>query len=101
MFIEVYMEMLLTRFTSGITCELLEPIIQYQLVEERFLVRVELRRGESQKQLLRRFKKKVTKSGRLVKARKKRWFVSRREKRRLEKKKAIRRIRRHKKNMNT
>lgn len=53
---------------------------------------VSLRPGESQEQLLKRFKKKVMRSGLLSQLRNKRWFVSKSEVRRIEKKKAIRRI---------
>ncbi|MBN2387610.1 MAG: 30S ribosomal protein S21 [Anaerolineales bacterium] len=56
--------------------------------------KVELRDKESQQQLLRRFRTKVTRSGVLGQLRKKRWFVSKSERRRLEKKKSIQRIRR-------
>ncbi len=55
---------------------------------------VKLRNNESQEQLLKRFRKKVVKSGILGTVRDKRWFVSRVEKRRLEKKKAVRRLKR-------
>lgn len=55
---------------------------------------VNLRSGESQDQLLKRFRKKVVKCGVLSTVRRKRWFVSKSELRRLEKKKAIRRIKR-------
>ncbi len=55
---------------------------------------VELRPNESQEQLLRRFRKKVAKSGVLSTVRRKRWFVSKSELRRIQKKKAIRRGRR-------
>ncbi len=55
---------------------------------------VKLRGNESQEQLLKRFRKKVVKSGILGTVRNKRWFVSRVEQRRLEKKKAIRRLKR-------
>ena len=53
---------------------------------------VNLRSGESQDSLLKRFRKKVVKSGVLSTVRRKRWFVSKSEVRRIEKKKAIRRI---------
>lgn len=53
-----------------------------------------LRPNESQDQLLKRFRKKVAKSGILSTVRRKRWFVSKSELRRIQKKKAIRRIRR-------
>ena len=57
---------------------------------------VTVRPGESQEQLLRRFKKKVMRSGLLSQLRNKRWFVSKSEVRRIEKKKAIRRINKRK-----
>jgi small subunit ribosomal protein S21 len=53
-----------------------------------------LRPNESQDQLLKRFRKKVVKSGVLSTLRSKRWFISKSELRRVEKKKAIRRIKR-------
>ena len=55
---------------------------------------VNLRNGESQDSLLKRFRKKVVKSGVLSTVRRKRWFVSRTEQRRMEKKKAARRSKR-------
>lgn len=55
---------------------------------------VTLRPNESQEQLLRRFRKKVAKSGILSTVRRKRWFVSKSELRRINKKKAIRRLKR-------
>ena len=55
---------------------------------------VSLRPNESQEQLLRRFRKKVAKSGVLSTVRRKRWFVSKSELRRINKKKAIRRHKR-------
>ena len=55
---------------------------------------VNLRPNESQEQLMRRFRKKVAKSGVLSTVRRKRWFVSKSELRRIEKKKAIRRQKR-------
>ncbi|MCJ7702357.1 MAG: 30S ribosomal protein S21 [Anaerolineales bacterium] len=58
------------------------------------MTKVQLRSNESQQNLLRRFRQQVTKSGRLKALRKKRWFVSKSEIRRIEKKKAIRRHRR-------
>jgi len=58
------------------------------------LASVNLRNGESQDSLLRRFRKKIVKSGILSTIRNKRWFVSKSETRRMEKKKAIRRIKR-------
>ena len=55
---------------------------------------VNLRNNESQEQLLKRFRKKVVKSGVLSTVRRKRWYVSKSELRRMERKKAIRRIKR-------
>jgi small subunit ribosomal protein S21 len=55
---------------------------------------VNLRNGESQDSLLKRFRKKIVKSGILSTIRNKRWFVSKSEERRMAKKKAIRRIKR-------
>jgi small subunit ribosomal protein S21 len=55
---------------------------------------VVLRSGESQDSLLKRFRKKVVKSGVLSTVRRKRWYVSKSEQRRMEKKKAARRIKR-------
>jgi small subunit ribosomal protein S21 len=58
------------------------------------MVSVKRRSGESEEQLLKRFRKVVTKSRILSDARRKRWYVSKSEKRRIAKKKAIRRARR-------
>jgi small subunit ribosomal protein S21 len=55
---------------------------------------VTLRPNESQDQLLKRFRKKVAKSGVLSTVRRKRWFVSKSELRRIQRKKAVRRGRR-------
>lgn len=55
---------------------------------------VNLRNNESQDQLLKRFRKKVVKSGVLSTVRRKRWFVSKSEQRRMEKKKSMRRLKR-------
>ncbi|MCB9453504.1 MAG: 30S ribosomal protein S21 [Anaerolineaceae bacterium] len=55
---------------------------------------VTLKPNESQEQLLRRFRKRVTNSGVLSTVRRKRWHISKSELRRIEKKKAIRRSRR-------
>jgi small subunit ribosomal protein S21 len=60
----------------------------------RKLTSVNLRPNESQDQLFKRFRKKVAKSGILSTVRRKRWFVSKSELRRINKKKAIRRSRR-------
>jgi small subunit ribosomal protein S21 len=57
-----------------------------------FVTKVVLRPNETQDQLLKRFKKKVMRSGVLTQLRNKRWFVSKSEVRRIEKKKAIRRL---------
>ena len=54
---------------------------------------VKRRSGESPEQLIRRFKKEVMKSKVLSDVRRKRWFISKSELRRIEKKKAIRRVR--------
>ena len=59
----------------------------------RTLPKVELRSNESQEQLLRRFNKAVIKSKILADVRRKRWFVSKSELDRIEKKKAVRRQR--------
>ncbi len=59
----------------------------------RTLPKVELRSNESQEQLLRRFNKTVIKSKVLADVRRKRWFVSKSELERIEKKKAVRRQR--------
>jgi small subunit ribosomal protein S21 len=58
------------------------------------LASVNLRSGESQDSLIKRFRKKIVKSGILSTIRNKRWFVSKSETRRMEKKKAIRRFKR-------
>jgi small subunit ribosomal protein S21 len=62
------------------------------------MVRVELRSNESQQQLLKRFRKKVSKSRVLSDVRRKRWFVSKSELRRINRKKAIRRQKRRQRN---
>jgi len=56
------------------------------------LAKVYLRDGESQQKLLQRFRKKVTRSGLMSEVRKRRWFVSKNEQRRMDEKKAIRRL---------
>lgn len=58
------------------------------------MTKVVLRSGESQDQLLKRFRKEVAKSGILSTVRRKRWYVSKSELRRIQKKKSQRRIRR-------
>lgn len=55
---------------------------------------VVLRPNEPQDQLLKRFRKKIVKSGILSTVRRKRWFISKSELRRVEKKKSARRIKR-------
>ena len=55
---------------------------------------VELRSGESQDSLLKRFRKEIIKSRVLSTYRKKRWFVSKGEQRRIAKQRAIRKARR-------
>lgn len=58
------------------------------------MVQVKLRPGESSEQLLKRFRKKVSKSRILSEVRKKRWQMSKSEVRRIQRRKALRRIRR-------
>ena len=58
------------------------------------MTRVKLRPNETQEQLLKRFRKKVTKDEVMSTVRRKRWFITKSEVRRIEKKKAIRRARR-------
>ena len=60
---------------------------------------VNLRPNESQEQLFKRFKKKVMKSGLMTVLRNKRLFVSKSEVRRMDEKKAIRRLRRKRRPM--
>ena len=62
---------------------------------------VVLRQNEPQDQLLKRFRKKVVKSGILSTVRRKRWFISKSELRRVEKKKAMRRMKRRQISKNT
>ncbi|NIP22265.1 MAG: 30S ribosomal protein S21 [Phycisphaerae bacterium] len=54
--------------------------------------------NESDESLLRRFRKKVAKAGIMSTVRRKRWHVSKSELRRIQKKKAIRRMRRRQHN---
>ena len=56
------------------------------------LPKVVLRDGESPQKLLGRFRKIVTRSGVMSEVRKRRWFVSKNEQRRMDDKKAIRRL---------
>lgn len=62
--------------------------------EVNVLTVVVIRPNESQDGLLKRFRKKIVKSGVLSTVRRKRWFISKSELRRVEKKKAIRRLKR-------
>lgn len=55
---------------------------------------VSLRSGESQESLLKRFRKEIIKTRVLSTYRKKRWFVSKGEQRRIAKQRAIRKARR-------
>ncbi|HOR78958.1 MAG TPA: 30S ribosomal protein S21, partial [Anaerolineaceae bacterium] len=52
--------------------------------------------NESQDSLVKRFRKKVVKSGVLSTVRRKRWFISKGEQKRMDKKKAVRRSYRNK-----
>ena len=58
------------------------------------MTKVVLRSGESPESLLKRFRKQVTQDGILSTVRKKRFFVSKSEQRRIARRKAIRRERR-------
>ena len=58
------------------------------------MTKVKLRPNESQESLLRRFRKKVTRDRVMTEVRKRRWYMSPSEQRRLAKKKAIRRMKR-------
>jgi small subunit ribosomal protein S21 len=69
-------------------------IYSFKWKEVRQLTAVNLRNNESQDQLLKRFRKKIVKSGVLSTVRRKRWFVSKSEQRRMDQKKAIRRYKR-------
>ena len=62
------------------------------------MILVVLKKGESQQALTRRFRKKVIRSKILGEVRKRRWFVSKAEQRRADKKKAIRRAKQKKNN---
>ena len=57
-------------------------------------VLVKLKPGESQDSLYKRYKQAMSKSGVLNLVKNRRWFVSRSEQRRLDKKRAIRRAKR-------
>ena len=56
------------------------------------MITVQRRNNESEEQLLRRFRKQVTKSRVMSELRRRRWHVSKSEARRIKKKKAIRRL---------
>jgi small subunit ribosomal protein S21 len=71
-----------------------KPVNLTERKEVSWLTTVQLRPNESQEQLLKRFRKKVAKSGVLSTVRRKRWFVSKSELRRIQKKKAERRMKR-------
>jgi small subunit ribosomal protein S21 len=58
------------------------------------VTKVFLRQGESIENLLKRFRKKVTRDRVLSEAKKKRYFVSKSEQRRIAKRKALRKERR-------
>ena len=58
------------------------------------MTRVEVRDGESPESLLKRFRKRVTQDGILSTVKRKRFFVSKSEQRRMAHRKAIRRERR-------
>jgi small subunit ribosomal protein S21 len=58
------------------------------------LATVTLRDGESQEGLLKRFRKSVMQERILSEVRRKRWYISPSEKRRIQKQRAIRRARR-------
>lgn len=60
---------------------------------------VELRRGESGEQLLKRFRKTVQRAKIMSTARRKRWYTKPSEVRRLKKRKGIRRARRKQRKM--
>jgi small subunit ribosomal protein S21 len=62
--------------------------------EVEVLATVTLRDGESQEALLKRFRKEVMKERILSEARRKRWYISPSEMRRIQKQRAIRRARR-------
>jgi len=68
------------------------PFRKKEVIEK--VTSVVLRPNESQDQLLRRFRKKVVRSGILSTVRKKRWFISKSEMRRMEDKKSARRMKR-------
>jgi len=58
------------------------------------MIRAELKNNESQNELFKRFRRKVSRSGVLQQVRKKRFFIPDSEKRQIAKKKAMRREKR-------
>jgi small subunit ribosomal protein S21 len=62
--------------------------------EVRVLATVTLKEGESQESLLKRFRKEVMQERILSEARRKRWYISPSEMRRIQRQRAIRRARR-------
>lgn len=58
------------------------------------MIRAKLKNNESQNELFKRFRRKVSRSGVLQEVRKKRFFIPDSEKRQIAKKKAMRRERR-------
>jgi len=64
------------------------------------LVRVEKRPGESEAQMFRRFRKRVMRSQLLSTVRKKRWFISKGEQKRIDQKKGIQRAQKRMRKMN-
>jgi small subunit ribosomal protein S21 len=83
-----------------LTGGIIHPVVRRKTGKHHFerqvsaLPKVDLRDNESQQGLFRRFRKAVSSSGVMSDLRKKRWFVSKSEERRIAKKKAIRRQRR-------
>lgn len=62
------------------------------------MVKVERYPNESPEQLLKRFRKEVSKSKLMSEVRRRRWHVTKSELRRIQEKKAVRRIRRRERN---
>lgn len=75
---------------AGLFCS-----IQGILLKGVSAISVELRPGESQESLMRRFRKSVAEARILPIVRQKRWFTSKSEVRRINKQKAIRKARRN------
>jgi small subunit ribosomal protein S21 len=78
----------------GVQAGFLRPPISYDRKEVSTLATVTLKDGESQESLLKRFRKQVMKDRILSEARRKRWYISPSEMRRIQKQRAIRRARR-------